>query len=217
MKYYLYISPSKIQMLFEQLPVKLKRQLSAELSIDLKLIGAVLKKDAGKETLISKLNAVLDSLDEELIGTVSNPGSFFRGTMSMRWAPIQFMNRTQDDPNRPPLVLFAGSIQGREKQERVLGLVGSLSNVIGSGIPEPAAWYYTSPVVVAEIAEALRQPSVDEYEAPMNEVYGEVHGLAHGDGHVPEVPQQKLEFVAKSFLNAAGVLLGSPLYVALAE
>ncbi len=217
MKYYLYIAPSKIQMLYEQLPVKLREKLSSELSIDLKLIAGAIKKTADKETLISKLNAVLDSLDEQSLGTVSSPGLFFHGTMYMRWAPIHFTGHGQDETNRPQLVLFAGSISGAPEQQRMLGLVGSLAHVIGSGIPEPAAWYYTNPSVVAEIAEALREPSADEYEDSMYGVYPAVRSLAEGIGHVPDVPLQKLEFVAKRFLTTEDVLLGSPLYVALVE
>lgn len=38
MKYYIYISSLKVDMLFEQLPAPLKKKIAAELKIDLKIL-----------------------------------------------------------------------------------------------------------------------------------------------------------------------------------
>ncbi len=214
MKYYIYISPTKIQMLFDQLPTSLRQRLPDELNIDLQVVSTSFKKPTEGPNLFSKLEAVLNSLDAETLGSVSQPSKFFRGTLAMRWAPIKCV-RSRGAEDRK-LVLFAGSQSSSSK--KVVGLVGSLAHVIGSHVEKPMAWYYTSPAFIGAIADALWEPKAEEVESSqMYGVYPSVASLNKGEGHVPDVPQQQLEFVAKYFYSNDRVLLGSPLYVALAE
>ncbi len=62
MKYYIYISDTKVDMLYPQIPQPLLKRIASNLSIDLKLFGAEVnigaKSGSSEETRISKVRIV---------------------------------------------------------------------------------------------------------------------------------------------------------------
>ncbi|MCI0689871.1 MAG: hypothetical protein L0Y54_21920 [Sporichthyaceae bacterium] len=55
MKYYLYVSDRKVDMLFDQIPRRLRRRLAAEAKVDLKVASVTLTSAHDDHTRYSKL------------------------------------------------------------------------------------------------------------------------------------------------------------------
>src|SRR5690349_15857144 len=90
MKYYKYISDTKVDMFYSQIPQGIKSKIATELKIDLKVLGTGLsttfKDKPQDDTRYSKLQIVLDYLgNNRNIGTVDDPQIYFFGNMSMYW------------------------------------------------------------------------------------------------------------------------------------
>jgi hypothetical protein len=86
LKYYLYISDSKLSMLYDQLPERTRSKLAAELKIDLKVISATVKKGETQQNQLSKLEVLVEYLNEsEEVGSIELPGKYFSGCLPMRW------------------------------------------------------------------------------------------------------------------------------------
>src|SRR5207302_1787459 len=86
LRYYLYISDSKLDMLYEQIEPRALRHLSAELKVDLKVASVILKHaDNPERTRAAKLRIVERFLDRHhQVGTLDDPaGDYFRGRMQM--------------------------------------------------------------------------------------------------------------------------------------
>jgi len=78
MKYYLYISDAKVDMLLPQVPHKARKKTSAELGFDLKILNAKYKTEAETDSdRITRLEAVVDFIHEYgNIGTLDEPDDF---------------------------------------------------------------------------------------------------------------------------------------------
>ncbi|OKI36957.1 hypothetical protein A6A29_41180 [Streptomyces sp. TSRI0281] len=102
MRYYLYVSDSKVEMLLAQIDPKTNRKRSTEVSVNLTVVGGkrVIEETGGDERA-ARLEQLVRSLEEENeLGTVDEPGRFFRGVLALRWGPF---------PADPGLVWFGGS------------------------------------------------------------------------------------------------------------
>jgi hypothetical protein len=83
MKYFIYISDTKVDMLFPQIPDSEKKIISKEFKVDAKLFVASRKTETRSfDDSISRLQAVIDYIDKhETVGTIAHPGDYFRGTL----------------------------------------------------------------------------------------------------------------------------------------
>jgi hypothetical protein len=161
----------------------------------------------------ARLERVLRRLEETgQIGSVDEPGPFFRGALPMRWGPLpgEGVGST----------VYFGGRTGRT----VLGLGGSGGHVLGGGAPQTAEFAPSStPALLAGLGAAL---AADGGELPADESY---LGWVHTAGRLLRGPEQPVEFVARRLLAGPSpypeldarpdmqMLLGSPLYVALAD
>lgn len=240
MKYYVYVSDSKVDMLFPQVPHGVKEKVAIEWKIDLKVLGASRKSETeSEENRIARLDAVVSYIKESAdVGSVDEGHEYIAGTLPMRWGYLG-VNAKQE----MPLVYFGG-----QTAQTVLGLGGSSKHVIGNAGTSHAFSYSSTPFLTASLVKELgldlkkvhkRYHTVDPTHA-----YGVLtrHGgapttKATGDITLDAVfaatvgmqgPEQKLEFLAKRLLsglpndiayppNVTNILLGSPLYVALAD
>jgi hypothetical protein len=225
-RYYIYVSDAKVEMLYEQLPRPLLSRLAAEVKVDLKVIGVTIKQAESQPTVrAAKLAIVERYLESQFpVGTIENPGSYFRGCMSMKWGWARL-------EREEAMALFVGH---KESETVVLG--GSRKHVLGEMPSEgPGASYPLS------IVGALRDKISDDPRfasfAPEDE-----EGVRAD--HPPEdwlsaavfvdvesLPQT-VEFLARNLLDGTvevpedglrgpveqrHVTLGTPLFVALTD
>src|SRR5438093_11370169 len=123
MKFYLYLSRAKIEMLYQQLPNK-KGKSSVEVKADVKFASRTQKVEHELDC-DDKLQLVMEALiDAGQVGTVEEPSTYARGMVPMRWGIYD------DDGLRPnntgPLVYFSG-LTG----PNLVGLGGSSNHIVG--------------------------------------------------------------------------------------
>jgi hypothetical protein len=232
LRYYLYISDAKVDMLFSQIDESVLKRISAEVKVDLKVAGVTLRQ---KEQPIATRTAKLKVVEQYItkyhsVGTTADPGpEYFRGRMDMQWGWLGAYWRDQ----QPAIVIF----RGREDSNFV-ALAGSRRHVLGEQAGDSARH--------AEAFSAL--PSiielVGEHISESPEIARDMRDLRRdrerGDdsaarGYPPEfalngfagihlvVPPEPLEFLAVRLLESSmsrhgyegmhGVI-GTPLYVA---
>jgi hypothetical protein len=239
LKYYIYMSDTKVDMLYAQIPQKILDRIAIKLKIDLTPLGIELSKNTPALTRYSKLNVVCTFIeDHKTIGTVDDPKEFFRGDMPMRWGPVG-----QDN-----VMVYFGGVTDRT----ILGLGGSLKHVTGAHVIEstddtsnveraardfpskfpslPHSIYKSLKEVTSGVENQLK-PTVDDsqplltqsaYSAPKPEE--DLQLIAYTSTHL-KGSLQKFEFLAVRWEEGSyyksrkqsRVLLGSPIYVALAE
>jgi hypothetical protein len=235
-KYYLYISDAKLEMLYGQMPVKIRDKIAAELKIDLKVIGATVSIKDRPETRYSKLDLVREYLITNFpVGSIAHPDSYFSGTVPMQWGLIT-------SPESGKVVYFGGNVDNV-----VLGLAGSRHHVVGYqgegvvGAPDFSYGSSFAPMVIKAIEDGLAAV----IDRPETAESGSVIQLRERHpvdfSKTPDAraldtvlyatenllgPTQRLEFLAKRLLmgkvsvsteEKVDVLLGTPLYVALAD
>jgi hypothetical protein len=140
---YVYISKTKVDSLYEQIPSKQLRQLAKKLTIDLKIIKAEFGAEEREESLVARTQIVERYLDHEgVVADVDAAGKddeieFFRGRLPLTWSAGRYGG----------LVYFSG-----RTDETVLVLGGSgrhqVSNAGAFGIGEPHGGYTSTPGLI---------------------------------------------------------------------
>lgn len=122
MKYYIYISDAKVDMLFPQVPHEIKKKVATEFGIDLKVLVAKRKVESESEdNRISRLEAVLSFIGKYgNVGSVDEPDEYFEDTMPMRFLSLG-----------DSLIYLSG-----HTERTLLGLGGSGKHIIGA-LPNP--------------------------------------------------------------------------------
>ena len=106
MKYYVYISDSKVEMLYDQIPLRLRDRMAAELKIDVKVLSTTISEKPTDATRLSRLRVVTEYIDRnEAVGQVDRPSKYFRGTMRLRWGPFSLPS------SEPRMIYFSGVTQ----------------------------------------------------------------------------------------------------------
>lgn len=136
MKYYLYISDAKIDMLYPQVPHDVKQRVNTEFGMDLKLVKASRKTEKDtEENRFTKLDAVAAFLQESgNVGSLEEPGEYVLDTLPMRFAPWGRIGRGTHlgspefvDSTVTQFVCFAGTMN----RFRVI-LWGSWKHMLGN-------------------------------------------------------------------------------------
>jgi hypothetical protein len=137
-RHYAYVSDTKVEMLYAQIPEKQRARIITELKLDLKAVAVSVKDSPTEETRYSKLKVVDQYLrDHEEVGSIDNPRAYFAGTAMMKWCPF----------GREDIVYFGGATE-----QTVFGLGGSMKQVIGSGGDWVAA-YSAAPALYAALRD----------------------------------------------------------------
>ena len=215
LRYYVYVSDTKVDMLYAQIPSRVRERLAAELKVDLKVLALSLSERPDQETRYSKVRLVSDYLVENArVGTVEDPAEYFSGAMPMRWGYLG---------DRGDLVYFGGR-QG----DTMVGLGGSARQVIGEAGSSTPTNSLTIGLVVALRGEVmLEEGELDEVDAESeNRLMGTTSMIVTGmSGATSRMagPEERLEFLARRLLfddreeEPTRMLLGTPIYVALAD
>jgi hypothetical protein len=212
-RYYLYISDAKVDMLLGQIDPGFGRRSTTEAGLNVKLFSAKRSVEAAVPSRTARLERVLRHLEETgKTGSVDEAGPYFRGSLPMQWGLLP-------GATGGALVYFGG-----RTQQTILGLGGAGSHVLGTSGPQAQEFAPSSvPTLLAGLASAL---SADGVELPADQP-----SLAwvHTAGRLLRGPRQTVEFLARRLLSGPSpypeldarpgmqVLLGSPLYVALAD
>ncbi|MGW3645057.1 DUF7019 family protein [Streptomyces sp. NPDC000878] len=219
-RYYVYVSGSKVDMLFQQIPQKLLHQLAAEAKVDLKLLSLAVQKAANPEpSMYGRLDVVEGYLDREYnIGWMTEPTSWFRGELGLQIAGYE----TVTGP------VFMTGRQART----VVALIGSARHLLGHSTPtEHISGSYS---MLPPLFQLLREAREDWHivppdsrrrvlDGPWNEQQGLIDVLDFSRGM--RSPAVNCEFLARRLLygtHAAekeelDIVIGTPLYVAMAE
>jgi hypothetical protein len=89
MKYYLYVSDTKVDMLFDQLSPRLRDKVATELKIDLKFLSTTFAEEPMEKNRYRKLEIVSKYIQKnELVGTIDSPDVYFKGELPMHWGPL---------------------------------------------------------------------------------------------------------------------------------
>lgn len=211
MKYYLYISDTKVDMLYSQIPKNLRDQLSTELKINLKIISTKLSQKSREENRFSKLDIVTKYLeDHEEVGSIDLPGPYFSGVL-----PMSFVLLAHD------AVYFTG-----QTMYSITVLGGSRKHVVGerTEFSEPSLDQFGMSPRLQKMIELIsrtfsKEKAVEEaiYDRP------ETARLFASFHEVCPKPIQKMEFLAKKMFEGyepklrKRIVVGSPIYVCLAE
>lgn len=217
MEYYIYVSDTKVDMLYDQIPTRLRDKLATELKIDLKVLSTTFSEQPAEATRFSKLKVVTEFIEKhKLAGTVDSPAAYFRGTMQMRWGP---------HPLEQEMVYFGGMTD-----HTILGLIGSMKHIIGNQGDAFVHSFSGADALVAVLRMEQQMPIL-ESSSLLIEVYETTTYM--------EGPKQQLKFLAKRLADSNDylddeaftytyaihrddnpekrILLGSPIYVALAD
>jgi hypothetical protein len=216
MKHYVYISDTKVDMLYAQIDKSLLKRFSVDLSIDLKPlgagVGATIKQTPLEETRISKLRLVVRYLEEhQNVGWIDAPGNYFKGSLPMDWGLA--VHRSYEANREPPYaVYFIG-----KTASTAVGLVGSVRHLIGNVADAPGYMLllYTPHEILKTLASTTERPALLNDDSLQTVVYDMLirSNLRQ---------QRPLEFLAVNYLFSAQkqglkLLLGSPIYVAFAD
>lgn len=232
MKYYLYISDAKVDMLLPQIPHEAKTRIATEFKFDLKLLGASRKTETeSDDNRFTRLEAVVAFIREYgNLSSVDQPDEYVEGNMEMRWGP--YINDSLDPYINPspdkesPLIYFGGLTE-----QTIVGLGGSTKHVLGNTSLSPAYSHSATPFLVYRLVKELglslgESPASDLDEKTLANKYDSEHwSLRAVELATTQMkgPLQQVEFVAKRLLYGKGhskrkkVLLATPLYVAMVE
>lgn len=225
MKYFIYISDTKIDMLSSQIPRRLLEQLAVELNIDVKLLGTGIAtkiiSNQPEETRYSKLRLITAYVEKHLsVGWIDAPDSYFKGSLPMRWG-------VYPERDASPVVVYFGGASN----DTILGLTGSPQHILGNRNTSstsvlqhvsPSVWALPSLLFILQGEKHI----ADQMQPPAN--MSPAHLVEYATTNMSG-PAQNLEFLAKTLWrgprlkyehrqqegNQQYVLLGSPLYVAL--
>jgi hypothetical protein len=145
MKYYIYISDAKVDMLFPQVPHDIKKKVALEFKMDLKLLSASRKtKTETEDNRVARLETVVDFIQEYgNVGSVDEPDQYVADTLLMRWGPYN------GDPESG-VVYFGG-----ETPSTVVGLGGSMRHVVGNAGTSEAYGDSLTPFLMSVLAKEL--------------------------------------------------------------
>lgn len=203
LRYYVYISDSKVDMLLPQVDPKFAGKRSTEVGVNLKLVTGKRKVESDADR-IARLERVVRHIDDFCdVGTIDEPGQYFRGRLAMRMQQAQ------------GFIYFAGATE-----DTVVGLGGSSGHIIGGAAPKEDAVF--SPSLLPGMVAGLTAMAADEAPESALELAYMANRNMRGD-------EQELEFIAKRLRHglspypeldggrSVNVLVGSPLFVALAD
>ncbi|RRR99200.1 DUF7019 family protein [Glycomyces terrestris] len=241
LRYFLYISDAKLDMLFEQIDPAQRRRVSMELGLDLKLASVVLRQgDPPRTARLAKLRIVERYIDRHhQVGTGVQPGAaFFRGSMPMRWGWLSNGYEPESPTNGFDTVFFRG-----QDANGIVMLAGSRRHVLGEEPTEEnqrLVAYSATPNIMAVIAENLSaRPDLAEdwrllradadigNEAAMAVLGHPEDGLHDATRIRLSGPSQDLEYLAVPLIQGevpndaqpsrhTRAILATPLYVAVA-
>jgi hypothetical protein len=210
LKTYLYISDAKVDMYYAQISSRQREAIARKLGLDVKAaLYPAVHSDHPEEARFTRLAIVCQYLEANDVGSLESPSRYFRGVMPMKLA------RCPRTPTGPFEVAF---FIGQTPNGDFVALGGSAHHLLQQ-ISEHK-WQNSG---VASLLEALAQESIEGRDGSSYSAHrlpGAWPDEAHQIWREHSDPEQLVEFLAVEFARSDEyhpVLLGSPIYVALAS
>ncbi|ANW16876.1 DUF7019 family protein [Streptomyces clavuligerus] len=210
MRYYLYLSGAKLDMLYGQIPAGLLRRLAVEAKLDLKVVSLAVQSPRAELSVYDRLGLVESYLERESeVSWITDPSSWFRGDLDLQIAGY----------GRAEGPVF---MTGREG-DTVVALIGSAHHLVGQRpVPE------SIPVSHSALPSLFRLLPDRHGEGPAYGGPGEAESLAQvvAFGRGLKEPPVYCEFLARRLLRSTvrgddgrelEIVIGTPLYVAQGE
>lgn len=224
-RFYLYVSDAKVNMLFEQMFSVTTKTSRREFELGSGWIRGSSSVETDDEELDrdDKLRAVERALiDRDLVGTPQSPKQYFKGILPMRWG---LYNDLETRPEGcPPLVYFGGV---DPTMPLIVGLGGSSVHVLGHSGATSTYSRSATPTLVKWLVKGLY--SEDDDFTPQSKrntwIDDDPYEAVAVALHYLKPPTQQLQFLAKTLAvgtcsseHMTGfprsiVVLGTPLYV----
>jgi uncharacterized protein DUF7019 len=220
-KYFLYLSRTKLDMLYQQVARSDGRKHTFEWKLNAGFLSASRTKASQEEIDDDdRLNALIEALDaSDEVGTIDEPRSYFRGTMPMKWGMFNDAGRPDGEA---PLVYFGG-----QSRKTIFGLGGSTRHVLGFEGASSTGSRSATPSLVAHLLQSLDiDPTGWRAFGPDRDTREVCEAVAIATYKL-KGPVQNLEFVARTLVTGKArhtiftddktryCVLGTPLYVAL--
>jgi hypothetical protein len=202
LKYYIYISKTKVDMLYPQIPPDFLAAAEAEVKVHLGVISTGLKSRSPEppKELAGRTGVLADYIrNHEDVGTPDAPQTWFQAVAQLRWGVVR--------EYASDIALFGGRVGAR-----TVALLGSSESILGAAETseaQHAPFYYTLRFfngVLEGHAELAR-------ERPPNFSWRDAVDI--GLRTLPKTEHQ-IEFLARVIHAEGDLLVGTPLYVALA-
>jgi hypothetical protein len=213
LRYYLYVSDAKLDMLFDQIDDQLRKKISVELKIDLKLASLTLSNaDSPEPARMAKLRLVEEYITRNhTVGTIENSSQeWFRGCMDMQWGWLEPFGNDE----AAPVVFFKG-----QEDPHLVMLAGSSRHVIGEPPDTIAFAGSAAPRIVAAIK--AHYPDDAAIIGLRSQDPAWTRPFLARDILFKDAPRRKMTFLAmplaEETIKSQHLLLGTPLYVALSS
>jgi hypothetical protein len=203
LRYLVYLSDLKLQMLFDQIGEPVRRSLAAELKLDVKLISMTLSSPSidpalRRRSRLTKLALVEEHLERHHdIGDITAPNGYFKVQMAMDWKPF-------DDDT----VLFCGYAT-----DTLVVLGGSTSHLVG--VPPSESRIGSHPYAIRRALDV--DPSRPLVRAGVNDLSRDLDAAAATVYQTPQRVAFLARVISRGLLDPPprrrDYLLATPLYV----
>jgi hypothetical protein len=205
MKYYIYISDAKVDMLLEQLDETKTKKIVTELGFNWKLFSAKRTVEANTEkNRTARVETVVSFLQKygNLSNSVDEPDQFVSDTMPMDLNVL-------DGDGKSPLMYLNG-----ETEKTIVGLGGSSKFMLGADLTAITMPRSNSGQILHVLRREFDKGQIEKDKED------DVLGTVFSARMLSNRPTEVYEFVAKRLVysptyRGMGVLLATPLYVAM--
>jgi hypothetical protein len=218
-RYYLYISDAKVEMLLPQVPNAERKKVAAKFGFDVKILkGSISTERQSLDSLVSRLHTVEDYiLATEHVGNVTQTASWFKGKLNMKAADIGenavlFISQLPDS-----MIALGGSAHhligsvSRDKVKISLSFGPHLANELRNMVETQARQIIWSPE--SELRDSV-SVGISQGFFAWSSLIGQAWRKTKG-------PFLSVEFLARRLASETyehgNVTLGTPLYIAMAD
>lgn len=201
LRFYIYISETKVRMLFSQLPDDVINKWSTELKLSAPLIAsATISTEGGRseksiERQVQILSAHIEKTHE--IGDLANPKAFIGGTCLMRFGILK---------DYAQQLAFFGAREGG----RTLALIGSADSVLGR-VPSAKADHSPNYYALRFLNHWAKTEAKPYDQIPYEESYAAAFEKAF---HAVPKRAELYEYLARVLYADAELTVATPLYIA---
>jgi hypothetical protein len=201
LKYYIYISETKVNMLYPQIPAAFLSAAESEVKVSLGVVSTSLKSRGPEQAkeLAGRVGVVAGYLRKhEKVGTPAEPQTWFQAEADLRWGVVR--------EYASDIAFFGGRVGSR-----MLALLGSSESIVGAAQTseaQHAPYYYTLRFMngIVEGQADLGRAKMPYYSWPQAV---EIANAALVGS------MTRLEFLARLVHQEGDLVVGTPIYVAL--